>query len=69
MSLNKEKNILMMRGMASKVYMKVNLEVGNIGNNVNNYEEFAVMARDLRDHFSTFMKRQLQVKNKTRSQR
>ena len=49
--------------------MKVNLEVGNIGNNVNNYEEFAVMARDLRDHFSTFMKRQLQVKNKTRSQR
>ena len=37
--------------------MKVNLEVGNIAGNLNNCEEFAVTARGLRDHFTTFMKR------------
>ena len=29
--------------------MKVNLEVGNIGDNLNNCEEFAVTARGLRE--------------------
>ena len=43
--------------------MKVNLEVGNIAGNLNNCEEFAVTARGLRDHFTTFMKR---YKSKTR---
>ena len=43
--------------------MKVNLEVGNIADNLNNCEEFAVTARGLRDHFTTFMKR---YKSKTR---
>ena len=42
--------------------MKVNLEVGN---NLNDCEEFAVTARDLRDHFTTFMKR---YKSKTRQE-
>ena len=37
--------------------MKVNLEVGNIADNLNNCEEFAVKGRDLRDNFTTFMKR------------
>ena len=43
--------------------MKVNLEVGNIADNLNNCEEFAVKGRGLRDHFTTFMKR---YKSKTR---
>ena len=36
--------------------MKVNPEVGNIDDNFNNCEEFAVTALCLRDHFTTFMK-------------
>ena len=43
--------------------MKVNLEVGNIADNLNNCEEFAVKGRGLRDNFTTFMKR---YKSKTR---
>ena len=43
--------------------MKVNLEVGNIADNLNNCEEFAVTAGGLKDHFTTFMKR---CKSKTR---
>ena len=43
--------------------MKVNLEVGNIADNLNNCEEFAVTAGGLKDHFTTFMKR---YKSKTR---
>ena len=62
MSWNKEKDILMMIGMAS-VHMKGNLEAGNIADNLNNCEEFAVTARGLRNHFTTFMKR---YKSKTR---
>ena len=45
--------------------MKVNLEVGNIADNLKNCEEFAVTARGLRDHFTTFMKR---YKSKTRQE-
>ena len=37
--------------------MTVNLEEGNIADNLNNCEELAVTARDLRYHFTTFMKR------------
>ena len=37
--------------------MKVNLEVGNIADNLNNCEEFAVTARGLKDHFTVFMER------------
>ena len=43
--------------------MKVNLELGNMADNLNKCEEFAVTARVLRDHFTTFMKR---YKSKTR---
>ena len=43
--------------------MKVNLEAGNIANNVNNCQEFPVTVQGLRDHFTTFMKR---YKSKTR---
>ena len=43
--------------------MKVNLEVGNIADNLKNCEKFAVTVRDLRDHFTTFIKR---YKSKTR---
>ena len=39
------------------VYMKINIEVGNIGDNLNNYEAFTLTTRDLRDHFTIFMKR------------
>ena len=58
MSWNKEKDILTMGGMASKgiLYMKGNLEMGNIADNTNNCEEFAVTARGLRNHFANFMK-------------
>ena len=41
----------MMRGMASKgIYesIRVNLEVGNIADNLNNCKEFVVTARGLR---------------------
>ena len=44
--------------------MKVNLKVGNIADNLNG-KEFAVTARGLRDHFTTFMKR---YKSKTRQE-
>ena len=38
--------------------MKVNLEVGNIADNLNNCEEFEVTARGHRDHnFTTFTER------------
>ena len=43
--------------------MKVNLEVGNTADNLNNCEEFAVTAWGMRDHFTTLMKR---YKSKTR---
>ena len=43
--------------------MKLNLEVGNIADNLNNCEEFAATIRALRDHFTTRMKR---YKSKTR---
>ena len=43
--------------------MKGNLQVGNIADNLNYSEEFAVTAWGLRDHFTTFMKR---YKSKTR---
>ena len=43
--------------------MKVDLEVGNTADNLNNYDEFAVTVRDLRDHLTTLMKRH---KSKTR---
>ena len=43
--------------------MKVNLEVGNIADNLKNCEEFAVTARGLRDYLTTFIKR---YKSKTR---
>ena len=36
--------------------MKVNLEVENIADNLNNCEEFAVTAQGLRDHFTTLWK-------------
>ena len=35
---------------------KVNLEVWNTADNLNNCKEFALTARVLRDHFTTFMK-------------
>ena len=43
--------------------MKVNLELGNIVDNLNNCEKFGVMARGLRDYFTTLMK---MYKSKTR---
>ena len=43
--------------------MKVNLEVGNIADNLNNCEKFGVTARGLRDRFTTLMK---MYKSKTR---
>ena len=60
----------MMKGMASKVYLKVNLEAGEEESFLriqpmtsNNCKEFAVPARSLRDRFTTLMKR---YKSKTR---
>ena len=44
--------------------MKVNLEAGNIADNLNNCEEFAVTARGLGDHFTTFIMKM--YKSKTR---
>ena len=61
--MKKEKDILIMRGMASKGIYESNLKVGNIADDLNKCEEFAVTARGLRDHFTTFMKR---YKSKTR---
>ena len=40
-----------------RVSRKVNLEIGNIANNLNNCEEFAVTMRGLRYNFTTLMKR------------
>ena len=62
---NKEKDILMIRGMTSKGIYESKLEVGNIADNLNNCEEIAVTARGLRDHFTAFMKR---YKSKRRQQ-
>ena len=46
----------MMRGMTSKGIYE-SKSVGNIADNLNTCEEFAVMAQGLRDHFTTLMNR------------
>ena len=40
-----------------RVSRKVNLEIGNIANNLNNCEEFVVTMQGLRYNFTTLMKR------------
>ena len=62
MSFNKENDILMMRGMASKCIFESKSGIRergiiwqNIADNLNNCEEFAVTALSLSIHFTTLM--------------
>ena len=64
MSWNKEKDIDMMRGMASKGIFESKYRSRerratwqNIADNLNSCEEFAVTAQSLRDDFTTLMRR------------
>ena len=64
MSWNKEKNIHLMRGMASKGIFDSKYGSGergaiwpNIAENLNNCEKFGLRTRSLRDNFTTLVKR------------
>ena len=57
MSWNKENNIFLMRGMASKGIYQCKSGSWEYSYNLNNCKELAVTAGGLRDHFTTFMKR------------
>ena len=72
MSWNKEKNIIMMEGLASKgIFESKSGSWGrvaiwqNIADNLNNFEKLAVTELSLRDHFTTLMKK---YKSKTRQE-
>ena len=72
MSWNKEKNIIVNEGMASKGIFESKFGSWgrlaiwqNTADNLNNFEKFAVTGRSLRDHFTTLMKK---YKSKTRQE-